>query len=156
MGPPPALPASLWAQPRRSASGPALHSCLLLPCQQQLPEEHKQSCCPPERPAGQRPHSQPCHPSAQLLAKQLREGGREERPPRPWHRKELSSCSTKQCPAGTRTHDTTRGWKGVARRMAACLARLCCCMQAPKTGPARQNGVVSTPGGCTPPARRTQ
>ncbi|XP_071465372.1 sperm motility kinase Z-like [Marmota flaviventris] len=46
------------------------------------------------------------------------------------------------------SQEGTKAWRRVARRILACLTRMCCCcVAAPRTGPRQENGVARTPEG---------
>ncbi|XP_047423023.1 sperm motility kinase 2B-like [Sciurus carolinensis] len=158
--PSPSNPSSLTLDPRRSARGPALRSWPLWVHQQLLPEEHK--------PWGQRGSPRASLPNIPLC--HVRASTPTVVPVSPLPCCCLSKSSqalasdpssnfTEQYLAATRTpgrpRDTARGWRGVIWQVAACLARLCCCIQAPRTGPGGPNGVVPEPGGRTPPPALT-
>ncbi|KAM4811322.1 sperm motility kinase Z-like [Urocitellus parryii] len=147
VGPCPSLsiPSSLTLGPRWGVSGTAIRSWPLSACeqqQQQQPEELK-----PSGQVGSRRASLPAIMLCSLSASVPTPGPTAPLPG--------SSNSTEQPPAGTRTpgltRDTARGWRGVFRRMATCLARLCGCVQAPRTGSGRSNRVAPAAGGPAPP-----
>ncbi|VTJ79569.1 Hypothetical predicted protein [Marmota monax] len=148
VGPCPSLciPSNLTLGPRWGVSRPAMRSWPLSACEQQQQQQQQQQ--PEElKPSGQVGSRRASLPAIMLCSLSASVPAPGPTAPLPGSSQALapdpSSSSTAQPPAGSRTpgltRDTARGWRGVVRRMATCLARLCCCGQAPRTGSGRSN-----------------
>ncbi|XP_076966273.1 sperm motility kinase 2B-like [Callospermophilus lateralis] len=147
---------SLTLGPRWGVSRPAIRSWPLSACEQQQQQQQQPEELKPSGQVGSRRASLPAIMLCSLSASIPAPG---PTAPLPGSSQALaqdpSSYSTKQPPTGTRTpgltRDTTRGWRGVVRRMATCLARLCCCLKTPRTSSGRSNRVAPAAGGPAPP-----
>ncbi|XP_071470810.1 sperm motility kinase 2B-like [Marmota flaviventris] len=160
VGPCPSLsiPSSLTLGPRWGVSRPAMRSWPLSACEQQQQQQQQQQ--PEElKPSGQVGSRRASLPAIMLCSLSASVPAPGPTAPLPGSSQALapdpSSSSTAQPHAGSRTpgltRDTARGWREVVRRMATCLARLCCCVQAPRTGSGRSNRVAPAAGGPAPP-----
>ncbi|XP_047390880.1 sperm motility kinase 3A-like [Sciurus carolinensis] len=142
----PSVPSTVAVHPKRSASVPALCSTLFLPGEQQLPVVDKPSGLKDRRAS--EPAIPPCSSQAGTPVPSLT-----ARLPSSWSSSSMwegESCTQSQLvsseessvslgtppgdPADQAPHDHSEGWRGLSRRIATCMARVCCCVPAPKTG----------------------
>ncbi|KAF7479964.1 hypothetical protein GHT09_008821 [Marmota monax] len=159
------LPATLPRQ--RSASKPTSHSRQVVPAVQQPRGEHLR---PGQR--GSKGGSLPALALPSLQAQSPAAPGRAPQqdlaalPPGPGsggHRSQVEGSRSpqgvsrgeqalprQQAQGGTvgSSQEGTKAWQRVARRILACLTRMCCCcVAAPRTGPRQENGVARTTEG---------